>query len=137
RDLGADALHGLQQAEPFAFVVGQKSEQADLILAHMGLDRERDRLAHRRQRLQGAARAMHQIADAVAVENDGVLAVAVDQPFELADHRAATSSSRICRWCAWVTAMASASAASSVRGSALGNSTPIIIRICAFSQWPV
>jgi hypothetical protein len=33
---------------------------------------------------------MHQIADAAYVEDDGVLAVAVDDAFELADHRAAT-----------------------------------------------
>ena len=32
--------------------------------------------------------------------------------------------------------MASASAASSVFGSAFGSSTPIIMRICAFSAWP-
>jgi hypothetical protein len=29
---------------------------------------------------------MHQIADAVDVEDDGVLAVAIDDAFELADH---------------------------------------------------
>ena len=28
RDLGADALHGLQQAEPFAFEIGSKSRTA-------------------------------------------------------------------------------------------------------------
>ena len=39
RDLGADALHGLQQAEPFALDVGEEAEQPDLVLAHMGLDR--------------------------------------------------------------------------------------------------
>ena len=64
RDLGADALHGLQQPEPFALDVAEKAEQPDLVLAHMGLDRERRRLARRRQRLQRARRAMHQIADA-------------------------------------------------------------------------
>ncbi len=52
RHLGADALHGLQQAEPFALDVGQEAEQADLVLAHIGLDRERRGLARRRQLLQ-------------------------------------------------------------------------------------
>ena len=36
---------------------------------------------------------MHQIADAVDVEDDEILAVAVDDALELADHRAATFSS--------------------------------------------
>ena len=67
-----------------------KAEQPDLILAHMSFDRQRRRLAGARQFLQGARRAMHQIADAVDVENDGILAVGIDDAFELADHRAAT-----------------------------------------------
>src|ERR1700689_1725548 len=52
----------------------------------MGLDRQRHRLAGARQFLQGARRAMHQIAEAVDVEEDGVLAVGIDDAFELADH---------------------------------------------------
>src|SRR5205814_7187250 len=136
RDLGADALHGLQQAEPFALDVGQETEQPDLVLAHMGLDREHDRLALRGQRLEGAGRAMHHVTDAADVDDVEVVAVAVDDAFELADHCAATLRRTLCRWCAWVTAIASASAASSFSGTAFGSSTPIIMRICAFSQWP-
>src|SRR5262249_45960421 len=136
RDLGADPLHGLQQAEPFALDVAEKTEQAYLILAHVCLDREHDRLADARQRLQGARRAMRHVTDAAHVDDDVVLAVGVDDPFELADHWAAILASALCRWCAWVTATASASAASSLSGEALGNRTPIIIRICAFSPWP-
>ncbi len=49
---------------------------------------KRRRLAGRRQRLQRARRAVHQIADAIDVEDDEVLAVGVDHAFELADHRA-------------------------------------------------
>ena len=45
RHLGADALHGLQQAEPFALGVAEKAEQADLVFAHVRLDRQRRRLA--------------------------------------------------------------------------------------------
>ncbi len=78
RHLGADALHGLQQPEPFALDVGEKAEQPDLVLAHMRLDRQRDRLARRRQRLQRARRAMHHIADAADVDDDEILAIAVD-----------------------------------------------------------
>src|SRR4029079_7239240 len=55
--------------------------------AHMRLDRQRCGLAHRRQRLQGTRRAMHEIADALHIEDDEVLAVAVDHALELADHR--------------------------------------------------
>ena len=83
RNLGADALHGLQQPEPFALDVGLKAEQADLILAHMGLDGEHHRLARRRQRLQGARRAVHHIPDAVDIDDDEILAVAVKMPRSL------------------------------------------------------
>ena len=48
----------------------------------------------------------------------------------------ATFNTALVRWCACVTAIASASAASSDCGSAFGSSTPIIMRICAFSAWP-
>ena len=47
RDLGADALHGLQQPKPFALEVGGEAEQLDLVLAHISLDRQRRRLARR------------------------------------------------------------------------------------------
>ena len=89
RDLGADALHGLQQAEPFALDVGQEAEQPDLVLAHMGLDRQRRALAGAGQLLQRARGAVHEIADAVDVEDDEILAVAVDHALELADHASA------------------------------------------------
>src|SRR4029077_1038064 len=91
RHLGADALHGLQQAEPLAFDVARESEQAYLVLAHMCLDRQRHRLALRRQRLQGSRGAMHHVADAVHVDDDEVLAVRVDDALELADHGSALS----------------------------------------------
>src|SRR5712671_609192 len=102
----------------------------------MGLDRQRHRFALARQRLQGAGRAMHQIADPVHVDDDEILAIAVKHACELADHLAVNLRTTLWRWCAWVTAIANASAASCVFGSALGSSTPIISRICAFSQWP-
>jgi len=35
----------LQQAKPFALDIRQEAEQADLVLAHMGLDRQRHRFA--------------------------------------------------------------------------------------------
>src|SRR5205085_8771445 len=44
-------------------------------------------LARRRQHLQRAGRAMHLIADAADIEDDKILAIAVDQAFQLADHR--------------------------------------------------
>src|SRR5262249_9615427 len=136
RDLGPDPLHGLQQSEPFALDIAEKTEQAYLILAHVRLDREHDRLADARQRLQGARRAVRHVTDAAHVDDDVVLAVGVDDPFEFADHWAAILASALCRWCAWVTATASASAGAPMSGEALGNRTPIIIRICAFSPWP-
>ncbi len=63
----------------------------------MRLDRERDRLALRGERLQGARRAMHHVADAVHVDDDVVLAVAVEKARELADHRAATFNNMLLR----------------------------------------
>ena len=41
RDFRADALHGLQQAEPFALDVAAETEQLDLVFAHISFDRQR------------------------------------------------------------------------------------------------
>ena len=65
-----------------------KAEQPDLVLAHIGLDREHGRLTGGRQLLQRARGALHLIADAADVEDHEVLAIGVDDAFELADHRA-------------------------------------------------
>ena len=72
RDLRADALHGQQQAEPLALDLRHEADQPDLVLADLRLDEEHRRLAARRQRLQRLRRAMHEIADAVHVEDDPV-----------------------------------------------------------------
>ena len=136
RDLGADALHGLQQAEPLALEVADEAEQPDLVLAHMRLDRERHRLALRRQRLQRARRAVHHVADAVHVDDDEVLAVAVDDALELADHRAATFSSTLARDARASPRWRARRRRRRICGSAFGSSTPTIMRICAFSAWP-
>src|SRR5581483_2837030 len=84
--LRADTLHGLQQAEPLALEIALEAEQLDLVLAHIGLDGHDRGLTAPRQRLQRARRAVHLIADTVDVEDDEVLAVRVDDAFELADH---------------------------------------------------
>src|SRR3954465_9518977 len=94
RDLGADPLHRLQQAEPFPLLVGAEAEEADHVLADMGLDRQRRRLADRGQGLERARRAMHEVADAGHVEDDEVLAVSVDHAAQLADHPHPCSRSR-------------------------------------------
>src|SRR6516164_3036191 len=86
RDLGTHTLHGLQQTEPFALNVGAEAEQLDLILAHVRFDREHGGLADARQFLQRARGALHQVANAVDVEDDEVLAITVDDALELADH---------------------------------------------------
>ena len=41
---------------------------------------------------------MHQIADAVHVEDDEILAVAIDHALELADHRAGHLQRRAALW---------------------------------------
>ncbi len=99
RDLGADALHGLQQTEPFTIEIGAEAEQFDLVLAHISLDRQHRGLAGRGQRLQRARGAVHLIADALHVEDDVILTVGIDQTFELADHAPATFSlsAMLCR----------------------------------------
>ncbi|MGY3646542.1 hypothetical protein ACVWW2_001833 [Bradyrhizobium sp. LM4.3] len=92
RDLGADALHGLEQAKPFALVVAAEAEQFDQVLADIGFDRQHGGLALRRQMLQRARRAMHLITDTADIENDEILAVGIDQALELADHNPTTFS---------------------------------------------
>src|SRR5262249_57343867 len=78
--------HGRQQAEPFALDVGPEAEQPDLILAHVGFDRQRGGLADARQFLQRARGALHEVANAIDVEDDEIHAVTVDDALELADH---------------------------------------------------
>ena len=95
RHLGADALHRLQQLKPFALHVAAKPEQLDLVFAHVSLDRQHRGLARRRQHLQRAGRAMHLIADAANIEDDKILAIAVDQAFQLADHMPTTFSRNV------------------------------------------
>src|SRR5262245_31996323 len=89
RHLGTNALYGLQQAEPFALDVSRKTIEADLILPHIGLNRQRREFTQRRQLAQSASRAMHLVADTTDVEDHEVLAIAVDDAFEFANHLAA------------------------------------------------
>ena len=49
RDLAADALHGLEHPEPLALEVGGEAIETDDVLADIGLDRQRHRLARRGQ----------------------------------------------------------------------------------------
>src|SRR6185312_3983316 len=138
RHLGADALHRLQQSKPFAFDIVAKPEQLDLVLAHIGFDRQHRGFAGPRQHLQGSRRAMHLITDPADVEDHMVLAVAVDQALQLADHSPTTLrfSAALPRWCACVIATASASAASADFGSAFGSRIFSITRIWFLSAWP-
>src|SRR5215510_6173544 len=106
RHLGANALHGLQQAKPFALDVSRKTIEADLILPHIGLNRQRREFTRRRKLVQGAGRAMHLVADTTDIKDHEVLAIAVDDAFELADHLAAILKTTLWRWCACVTAIA-------------------------------
>ena len=56
----------------------------------MGLDRQLNRLPARREPRQRAACAVDLVADAADIDDDPALAGVVDQPLELADHRAAS-----------------------------------------------
>src|SRR4029077_16139328 len=75
-----------------------------------------------------------EIADAVDVEDQGLLLDAVDDALELADHAAPRA--RAARCWAWQMATASASAASEVDAVEAGNSIRTIIATCRFSAWP-
>ena len=97
RHLAADALHGLQQAEPFALEVGGEAVEADHVLAHIGLDRQRHRLARRRQRLERAHRAIDLVADAADIDDRPILAVGVDDAPEFSDHGAGHRATAVSR----------------------------------------
>src|SRR6202008_3409162 len=103
---------GLQQPKPFALDIGAEAEQLDLVLAHIGFDRQYRRFTRRRQCLQCTCRTVHLIADALHGEDHVILDVGIDQAFELADYRLASLSVRAMLWrgWAWMIAMASASA---------------------------
>ena len=76
----------LEQAEPLALRIRAEAEEADHVLAHMGLDGQNRRLAGGRQVLEGAGGAMDHVADAVHVEDHEILAVGIDHALEFADH---------------------------------------------------
>ena len=84
RDLGADVLDDEEQAEPRALGLGRKAVEADHVLAHIGLD-EQDGGFAGAQVLQRSGAAEGEIADAVHVENDVVLADLVHGSLQLAD----------------------------------------------------
>jgi hypothetical protein len=84
-DTGADTLHRLQQLEPLALFAGDKAEQPDGIVADPHLDQQHRRLT-RRQLAQGGGRALHQIADAMDIEDDVVLGHRIDCAFQFSDH---------------------------------------------------
>ena len=91
RHLGADALDGLQRAEPGALDLAGEAEQADGVLAHVRLDGEAHGLAGL-QRAQRARRGLHLVAHAADVDDGVRLAHRVDDPLELADHGATSLS---------------------------------------------
>ena len=71
RHLGADALDGLQRAEPGALHLAGEPVKADGVLAHVRLDGEADLLARPCSVAQRARRRLHLVAHAVDVD-DGV-----------------------------------------------------------------
>ena len=88
----ADALDGLQQAEPVALDRRLEAVEMDMVFAHMGLDDERHRFADGRQGTQGAARAIDQIADATDVDHGRVLSCVGKAAAEARDHAALPAS---------------------------------------------
>ena len=97
RHLRADALHALEQAEPVSLAGRAEAEEADRVLSHLGLDRERHGLAAARQLGERARRAIDHVADAADVDDRPVGTLVVDEPRELADHRATVRASAASR----------------------------------------
>src|ERR1700733_6382048 len=134
RDLGANALHALQQAKPIALAGREEAVQSDRVFAHIGFDEQLRRLTQGGNCAQGASRGGDQIADAIDVEDQGFFLDAVDDSLEFANHAAPRARPTRC-W-AWQMATASASAASEVDAVEAANSILTIIATCRFSAWP-
>ena len=126
RHLRANALNGLQQAEPLALLAACEAEQLDRIFAHLRFDVERRALACHRQVRQNPRRAVHDITNAADIDDGEILANLVNDTRELSDHRMPASFEFMSVFasdqCACVIATASASAASAPSAFDCGSS---------------
>ena len=86
RDPPADALHRGQQAEPVALGRVGKAVEQDRVLAHMRLHQQPRDVRRRGQRGERAGGGVHQIADAVHVDDAAALLQRLDAAGELGDH---------------------------------------------------
>ena len=86
RHLRSDALHALEQLEPFALRRTGKAVKPDHVLAHDRLDEEDDRFPRTAERREGTRPAIGHIADTVNVDEHIVFADLVDRAFQFADH---------------------------------------------------
>src|SRR6185369_14348653 len=104
---------------------GGEAVKPDLVLPHMGVDGKRHGLADRRKACQRAGPDRHLVAHAADIDDHRVQRDGLEPAGELADHGealsaevTASSNHRQLREWAWVMAMASASAASTLSGAA-------------------
>jgi hypothetical protein len=75
-----------KQPEPLALKMRAEAVEPDHVLAHIGLDEERGRLARAAQRGKRPGRAVGDIADPADIDDAVVLADLVDDALEFADH---------------------------------------------------
>ena len=123
RGARAHALHRQQQPEPGTLGLLDEAVEMDVVLAHMGLDQELERLAVAGDARQGALGAEDEIAHPVDVQHQAVGARLIDDAGQESDHRATLSKARLdAAWWAWQMAHARASAASDESAAAPGSS---------------
>src|SRR6185312_16606482 len=135
RHLAADILHRLQQAKPFAFFGGGEAVQLHRVFTDLHLDHQADMRADRQPR-QGRGRTLHKIADAIHVQDDGVVRNGVHDTGELADHSPTTFRIFTVERCAWAMAAARASAASACVTPQVGSRRLTMNCTCSLPAWP-
>lgn len=81
----SDAIDGVQQLKKFQFTFITKAKETDRIAGFVCVDGECELYAFR-STLQNVLRDMHEIADIMYVEQDGIFTRTEDDAFEVTDH---------------------------------------------------
>jgi len=86
RQLGADAADRNQPLEQILLETGRKTEEQQRVLAHVGVNAQRDLRARVAEPVEGGQRHGHVIPDAVDVDDDPVRLLVENASSEVRDH---------------------------------------------------
>src|SRR5690606_12934420 len=83
---GTHSLNGHEKAEPIALGSFKKTIEMDVVLPHLGIDQESDRLPRSRELRQCSTGSEDDVADTGNIDQQVVLRDLIDDAAQLADH---------------------------------------------------